>query len=50
MNYLSKKDKYEIVRQWNNCITIPYMVPLIKIHKNPIKWRPVCRIVRPDGR
>ena len=42
--YINKKQRAGMKNQVCNCKKIPLMLPLIKIHKTPIKWRPVCRM------
>ena len=43
-NYINPKQRSLIERQVCNCDSIPLMIPLIKVHKKPIQWRPVCRM------
>ena len=44
VNYINKKQRIGIKKQICECESIPLMIPLIKIHKKPIQWRPVCRM------
>ena len=42
--YINPKQRKLIEQQVCECTSIPLMIPLIKVHKKPIQWRPVCRM------